>query len=275
TQLLTAPPAAISSLFIFNNQLYLATKEAGIPKIGTVGTGLPTTASQTITGLPGIPETAVPDQFVLFDSNPATPEPDVLYFTEGDLGNLQKYVFNGSAWESKGTVKVAGTTDEIRGLTGSMVDGNVVLYSTSETKLLKFTDQAAITSTLDATVNAPALLAEAAANTQFKGVAYTPGTNPNNPLAIGGMFYEQIGTLHIFPNPVQNQFALSLPEEATNQNLKVALITGSGQTLATFSGSLKTINQQLQTRVTGLKAGIFFLKVTGAKGAYSARFYKQ
>ncbi|MGV3540672.1 MAG: T9SS type A sorting domain-containing protein [Rufibacter sp.] len=271
-QLLSAP-AASNSLYIYNGQLYFLTKSTYKTKIGMVGTGLPTEAGQTVTALPGIPETAAPDQMVLFDSNPSTAQPDIMYFTESDKNNLQKWVFDGTTWVLKGEISIAGTTDGIKGITGTMVNGNVTLYTTSLTKLLKFTDNSAITTTLDVSANAPVLLATAAENTLFRGVAFAPGTITNAPLSVKSDVQLNEVSL-IYPNPVQDKMQLSLPEGVKSQSLKVLLLSGNGQVLFSGSGDLTEINASLQAQGSGLKPGVYLVKVITDKGTYLSRFIK-
>ncbi|MGV3540136.1 MAG: phosphodiester glycosidase family protein [Rufibacter sp.] len=170
-------PWQYSSVYIYNNQLYYVSPYSEEkPRIGKIGEGLSIKGPQTITPLPGYPNTGAPDQIVMLDTDTSTPEPDLLYVTESSTGTLAKWVYNGTTWEAKGTVNVAGVTDKMRGITGAITAGNVVLYSTTETAVLRFTDENAIGTSLSSTQNAPVILVQAPAKTEFKGIAFTPGT---------------------------------------------------------------------------------------------------
>lgn len=174
-------PAAYNSVYIYNEQLYYTADNATGPKIGRVGSSLPYAEQQTSTPLPGYPNTGSPDQIIMLDNDASTPEPDLMYVTDGDAGSLQKWVFNGTIWVPQGEVTVPGVTDDIRAITGDISSGNVVLYAVTPSKLLKITDATAISSTLSATTNAPSVLVQAPAKTQFRGVAFTPGTIKEKP----------------------------------------------------------------------------------------------
>lgn len=90
------PPNANNSVYIYNDQLYYTSNydaSAEGAKIGIVGEGLPNDGQQVIKHLPGFPTNAAPGQMVMLDSDRETPEPDLLYVTDLDKGDLQKWVF--------------------------------------------------------------------------------------------------------------------------------------------------------------------------------------
>ena len=161
-------------LSIYSGQLYASS--IGTYRLGEVGDGIPMTAGQTITSLPGYP-TSNPDnpfQYVFADQNASIPGVDVLYVADATRG-LLKYSFDGTAWIHNGTV-----TGSYMGLTGRKVGNSMVLYGTrnigSNTfQLFTIADSgghnAAFSST---TVTA---LATAGSNTVFRGITFTPGTN--------------------------------------------------------------------------------------------------
>ena len=85
-------------------------------RFGAVGTGLPTTAGQTITNLPGFAtSTGSPYGFFSADLDPDTPGLDTLYVA-GDSIGLTKYSLVGGSWTANGTVGTGA--DPYRGLTG-------------------------------------------------------------------------------------------------------------------------------------------------------------
>ena len=167
----------LRSLYIAGGQLYVS-GNSNTPRIGTVGTGLPTTAGQTITNLPGLPVDVDPGQFVLLDLNAGVAGPDVLYFTEDNDG-IVKYSLVSGSWVSNGAV---GTSiDDYRGLMAKVAGTTVTLYSSrrggnaSNTKggeLVSLTDASGYNGAFSAT---PVVLANAVTNaTAFRGIAAAP-----------------------------------------------------------------------------------------------------
>ncbi|HEY0312920.1 MAG TPA: hypothetical protein VGC56_10550 [Allosphingosinicella sp.] len=109
---------------IFDGQLYVSSSSGSL-RLGTVGSGEPTTSGQTITQLPGIPltngsgNTALsPYQFYFADLTASVPGVDTLYLSDDRAaasgGGLYKYSLVGGTWVQNGLV-----TTPIRGLTGS------------------------------------------------------------------------------------------------------------------------------------------------------------
>ncbi|HEX8136386.1 MAG TPA: tandem-95 repeat protein [Pyrinomonadaceae bacterium] len=168
---------------IYNGQLYVSA-QSGTLRIGTVGTGTPTTAGQAITNLPGFPTNAgSPYGFFFADLNAGVAGVDTLYVADDNAtgaGGLQKYSLVGGTWVSSGTIST-GTV--VRGVTGVVTGSSVTLYATGGSgngSLFKFTDNtgynAAVSGSLTTVVSA-------GANKVFRGVALTPvaplvSTNP-------------------------------------------------------------------------------------------------
>ena len=164
---------------IFNGQLYVSTSSGSAVRVGTVGTGTPTTAGQTITNLPGIPTTTSPYAFFFAKLSAASAGADTLYIAHDDANALAKYSLNAGTWVSKGTVGVAA--DLYRGLTGVVSGSTVTLYAvrkggsgaTGGGELVSLVDSSGYDGAFTAT---PTLLATATANTAFRGVALTPAS---------------------------------------------------------------------------------------------------
>jgi hypothetical protein len=112
----------IRNVDIVNNQLYVSDSSGSVVRLGTVGTGLPTTSGQTITNLSGIPtSTGSPYSFFFADTN-------TLYVADdGTSGGIQKYSLTGTAWSLVGTISASG----VRGLTGVVDATGVRLYGTT------------------------------------------------------------------------------------------------------------------------------------------------
>jgi len=163
-------------LEIFNGQLYSSTGSGtSVGHIDQVGTGLPTTTGQVMTGLPGFPASGSQYSFFMADLNAGVAGMDTLYVAD-DASGISKYSLVGGTWALKGTVGAAA--DAYRGLTGSVVNGNVQLFATGNGgsgatgggKLVSITDAAGYNGTFSATANT---IATAAANEAFRGVVLT------------------------------------------------------------------------------------------------------
>jgi hypothetical protein len=135
-----------------------------------VGTGLPTTAGQTITNLSGLSaSTGSPYSFFFADLD-GTLGIDTLYVADDGVG-VTKYALVSGVWTATGTVGAAA--DAYRGLTGVVSGSTVTLFSTRKggSELVSIVDSSGYDVTVTAT---PTLLAAAAANTAFRGVAIAP-----------------------------------------------------------------------------------------------------
>ena len=160
---------------IQNGQLYASSDKNSLT-VATVGTGLPTTAGQTVSNLPGNPDSGGdPYSYVLFDLSGGS-TPDTLYVADSTAGKVDKYTWSSSKWSSAGSAKVAAVT----GLTGTLVGGVPTLYATGSGSsgtsgtLSKVVDNAAAGASMSATVTT---LATAASKEAFRGVAFAPGTS--------------------------------------------------------------------------------------------------
>ena len=163
---------------IFDGQLYVSSGNGSTVRLGSVGSGLPTTSGQVITSLPGYAVTWSPNSFVLLDMSTAVAGVDTLYTADdGGSGSLQKFSFDGTAWTARGSVGVAA--DLYRGLIAKKQGSDVLLYAvrkgggsaTGGGELVTLTDTSGSTGTLTGT---PTLLATAATNTAYRGVAFAP-----------------------------------------------------------------------------------------------------
>lgn len=165
---------------VFDGQLYTSTSSGGAVRVGTVGTGTPTAAGQTITNLPGFPVAGSPYAYLFVDLDAGVAGVDTLYVAEdtASAGQIQKWSLVGGNWTATGTVAAAG----VRGLTGFASGGTVQLFATTGAgaaagggSLYAFTDPTGYNGTASGTAS---VIASAAANTAFRGVALTPGTVP-------------------------------------------------------------------------------------------------
>jgi hypothetical protein len=161
---------------IFAGQLFVSTSSGSAVRLGSVGTGTPTTAGQTITNLPGFPTAGSPYAFFFADLD-GTPGLDTVYVASDDASALTKFSLVAGSWVASGTVGV--TADAYRGVTGVVSGSSVTLYATRKGgsgatgggELVALVDASGYQGSLAGT---PTLLVTAAANTAFRGVALAP-----------------------------------------------------------------------------------------------------
>jgi hypothetical protein len=168
-EVLTAP-TNVRWVAIFGGQLYASSGSGTYTNVFTVGTGLPMTAGQTATSLPGLPTSGgSPYGFVLFDLDAAVAGNDTLYVAD-DAAGLQKWIFDGNVWTLSETLNLT-TPVGFRGVAGYVSGGKVTLMATTaETgtnRLVVFIDDGAAEPVGTAVATAPA-------NTMFRGIALSP-----------------------------------------------------------------------------------------------------
>jgi uncharacterized repeat protein (TIGR01451 family) len=154
---------------IFNNQLYVATSFGLTIRVGSVGTGTPTTTGQTITNLPGIPTNFAPYSYFFADLSPSVAGIDTLYVTDNNARDIRKYSLVAGNWTANGVA--GGGGNAYRGLTGLASGNTVTLYATRGDTLVSLVDASGHNGAITAT---PTLLVAAGANTAFRGVALAP-----------------------------------------------------------------------------------------------------
>ncbi len=162
--------ANLRQVNIFGGQLYVDdSSTTNAFRFGAVGSGLPTTAGQTITGIPGFSlSTGSPYGFFFTTLNGGA-SLDTLYVTDDGVG-ITKYSLVSGSWAASGTV--GSGTDAYRSLVGVVNGTSVTLYATGNgIKLVTITDSSGYNGTFSGT---PTLLASAATNEAFRGVALAP-----------------------------------------------------------------------------------------------------
>jgi hypothetical protein len=165
-----ATPSNVRWLAIFGGQLYGSSGSSGFTDVFAIGAGLPVTANQTATPLPGLPTTgASPYGFVLFDLDAGVAGNDTLYLADDSAG-LQKWTFDGSSWNQVTTLNLAAPVG-FRGVAGFASAGGVTLMaSTAESgtdRLVVFVDDGVSVPTGTPVATSPV-------NTMFRGVALSP-----------------------------------------------------------------------------------------------------
>ena len=228
---------------IFNGQLYDSSAAGSNVGVNTVGTGLLTTAGQTVTLLPGATAATNAYAYVLLDRDAGVAGLDTLYVADQTNANgLLKYSFNGSTWTSRGNI-----TGSFTGLTGVVNGSGVDLYATSGTAagnaLVKFTDSTAFNSNLTGSLTT---LATAPANTIFKGVAFAPrvASNPTVNLSVSSTTGTEAG-----------QTAITVTATASSQVTadRTVLLTVTGTNITTGDYTLNSLTTNSITMTFSLK----------------------
>lgn len=177
TQLNSTGPNNLRAISIVAGQLYMAAN-GGSPRIGSVGTGCPTTSGQTVINLPGYASNATPGQFILLDLNASVSGPDVLYVAD-DANGLEKFSLVLGNWISNGVI--GSTSDDYRGLGATVSGSTVTLYATRRGanssaieggELVKLVDPWGYNGTI---VGTPTVLATSITDkTAFRGISAVP-----------------------------------------------------------------------------------------------------
>ncbi|SOB87695.1 Calx-beta domain-containing protein [Sphingomonas guangdongensis] len=172
TSIATTPITNIRAIDIFDGQVYVSASSGAI-RIGTVGTGTPTTGGQTITNLLGYPTSGgSPYEFFFADLTTTVAGVDTLYVAD-DAAGLSKYSLVGGSWTLNGTIAGA-----IRGLAGATSGGTQVsLYATTATaagvpqQIVSYLDTSGYNGALS---GSSTVVATATANTALRGIAFAP-----------------------------------------------------------------------------------------------------
>jgi len=182
---LTTPDRAARALGIYDGQLYLTATGGGFVGLNTVGTGTPTSGSQTLTLRASMSSTNNPYEFVMLDRDVSIAGVDTLYIadhsthaTSASTRGIHKFSFDGTNWVSRGRYDV----DQFIGLTGKVVGSTVELFATQGTgtgnALVKIVDSAAFNQNISGSLTT---LATAGTNQTFRGVAFSPSAVVNLP----------------------------------------------------------------------------------------------
>ncbi len=155
---------------VYGGQLYISSGASTI-RLAAVGSGTPTTGSQTLTQLNGVSASGTHNAFALLDLSPTVAGVDTLYIADEGAG-ITKYSFDGTTWTAKGTVGAAA--DTYRGLTAVVSGSNVNLYAIRKSAdLVSIVDTSGFAGTFTAT---PAVLASADTNKAFRSVSFAPAS---------------------------------------------------------------------------------------------------
>lgn len=257
----TTVPVNLRYATIVSGNLYIGAASGNFIGVSQVGTGLPTTATQAVTLLPGFASPAGTTQaalspygFLLTDQSPAVAGPDVLYVADDGAngaasGGIEKWSLVNGTWVLNGLI-TAAANPALRGVAGSYSGGTVTLLATSSTSLYAVTDNAGYNA-VPSTTALPAAIATAGSNYNFRGIAPAPlaaalATRPATALELG-----------LYPNPAADVLTITLPGTSPlGHTAEVRDLLGRAVRQATLpaSGELS---------LAGLRTGTYLLTVDG------------
>ena len=178
----TSSPIDISSTIsstrainVFNGQLYASASSSSYHGVNTIGTGIPVTAGQTSTNLPGLPAADTASSaygFYFFDMDPNTPGDDVVYVCDdrsGSTAGLLKYSLVSGTWVFNGNIS---STYDLRGVTGYATCKGVKLFISGQGGVFSLGDTSGYNKPITGTLNQ---LVTPATNTIIRGIAFAPG----------------------------------------------------------------------------------------------------
>jgi hypothetical protein len=233
---------------IFGGQLYASDSSGSAVRAETVGTGLPTTAGQTITNLPGFPTADSPYAYYFAHLNSGVAGLNTLYVAEDTTGGgqIQKYELIGGNWTAEGTI----TASAVRGLAG-VTDGTIVTLhgttggsgATGGGALYTFTD-----TTGTATVSGSAATIATASNDKaFRGVVFIPAAAANPPVLT-----TSAGSLSF----LQGQAPAIIDPGATVSDSDPGTLVGASVAITTnFASGQDVVGFTNQAGITGLYSG--------------------
>lgn len=158
-------------LNIFDGQLYASSTATSL-RLARVGTGLPATASQTMTNLPGYPTSGGnPFQFFMARLN-GSDTVNVLYIA--DNNQLKKYSLVSGSWIANGIIGLTG--DKYRGLTGTVSGSDVILYALRRNdaggEIIQYTDNTGHNASFANLT--PTIIVQADSNKVFRDLSMAP-----------------------------------------------------------------------------------------------------
>jgi hypothetical protein len=173
-QLSATAPTNIRVTRDVNGQLYITSASGTFLGLGTLGSGLPTTAGQTPSLLNGFPTTTGPSPYDFFLSgNDAWVADDR---TTG-AGGIQHWTLSGGLWSLSYTLAPSGTTG-VRGLAVDLSGTSPILFgTTTDNKIVEFVDTGS-----GAT---PTFILTGASNTALRGLVLIPVPEPTTVALLG------------------------------------------------------------------------------------------
>ena len=267
TQLTTVAPTNLRVVSIVNGNLYVSSMTGSFIGLSAVGTGLPTTAGQTVTLLPGSPgnvgaSAQSPYGFYFADLSPTVAGVDVVYVVDSRPssapgGGIQKWSLVGGTWILNGTMSNS-TTSQLTGIEGSVAGTSVSLFATSSVSIFTLTDNTGYNVAPVITVlPAAAVTLPTGSNKAFRGVSFAPAMpapiitsfTPTSGFANGTVTVTVTGTdftgatavtlngVVVAGYTVVNGTTITfvVPSGATSGAIAVTTATGTGTSTGTFT----------------------------------------
>lgn len=270
TQIAAGPPTNVRSVNIFGGQLYVSSQQGNNVGRGilTVGSGLPTTAGQTMMLIPGHGTSAASPtmrDFVILDLNPAVAGLDTIY-SANEYNGLRKYSFNGTTWVPNGVIHPRASTsnqpsvgDQVyRRITAVANGSQVTVYATryqvlsvvydpveledviaTETngELVRLVDNTGYNGALSGT---PTVLIPAGTNKAIRGVALAPVapvvSQPDLTVSVSGPAAGVIGTPYSYTLTVANVGTVAASGASVRFTLPAGVTFGSATGTGGFTG---------------------------------------
>ncbi|MEY4926739.1 MAG: hypothetical protein RI894_1175, partial [Bacteroidota bacterium] len=236
---------------IFDGQLYAAGTVGAVSTVYSIGTGLPTTAGQTTTPLPGFPTTTgggnAPTyaSFQFVNMSDTVANSDVLYVVDARSvqagGGVQKWSKVNNVWKQNSRITFAGGT--VTNITVRKICDVVYVIGTAPSSLVYVVDAAGYDQKPSDTVFVAA--ATAPANTAFRGVSLTPNT-------------------------LQSTTPLSLTTSTTDADCgqtngaAMAIVTGGAG--STYMYQWSTTPTQATAQIANIGVGIYTVTIADALG---------
>jgi Protein of unknown function (DUF3616) len=234
---------------IFDGQLYVSNSTGSSVRVGSVGSGTPSTSGQTIVNLPGYPTSGSPFAFFFADLTGAVPGVDTLYVAEDTTGGgqIQKYCLESGNWVARGAISAPAA----RGLAGVVGLGSVTLYATTGGggasgggSLYGASD---VTGYGNNVSGSATTIASAAANTAFRGVALAPSNPPNAPPTIA--VDSPVPLSHDLLDTTNRAIALTVADAetpaaallVTAASSNAAVVPNTNLTITSGSGGARTL----------------------------------
>jgi hypothetical protein len=252
TALSTGTPTNNRAVNIFGGNLYVSSASSTSFGISQVGTGLPTTAAQAITQLPGFPIATGPSPYAFYfaDLNAAVAGNDVIYIADERTaaeGGIQKWSLVGTTWVYNGSMTNATA---VRGLSGLTTGAQVSLVASGTNGVYLVADNAGYNAAPTLAALPDPIVPAPAVNAVFRGVAFAPGTT-----VLGARARTALAGLTVSPNPATDRITVVLPRAGA---ATVALRDLTGRTVLTAAAL--AADQQLRLPA-GLAAGVYLLEV--------------
>jgi hypothetical protein len=264
-------------LQIFDNQLYASTTAANY-RIVQIGTGLPKTAGQTLTNLPGFATaTGSPYGIYFADLSTSVAGLDVMYVAEEGTNALSKYSLVSGSWVLNG--KIGSIADTYRGLTGEQSGGHVVLYATRK--------NSEIVSVLDTTgYNASfagmpvTLLATTATNTLIRGIALAPDTSVTLMGSALALVAEPVkvvsaSSLQVLPQHDRQTLQVIIQAKEKMQGYLQIVNIGSGRIVHVQAITAEKGRSNYTVRIKDRTAGLYIASYQTGAEKLDCKFFKQ